>query len=94
MQARQFGPQVRPEPSTHIVKTKKSSVEAPDTENLSEDFLYPINCKWAIYNAGDRCVPRSRRFVEFTCQEALENARRKTPSMGISATTCRHQAES
>ena len=36
-----------------------------DTENLS------------IYNAGDRCGPRSERFVEVTCQEALENARRK-----------------
>ena len=30
-----------------------------------------------MYNAGDRCGPRSRRFVEVTCQEALENAGRK-----------------
>ena len=30
-----------------------------------------------MYNAGDRCGPRSRRFVEVTCQEALGNARRK-----------------
>ena len=65
MQARHFGPQLPREPSTHIVKTKKRSVEALDTENLP------------IYNAGDRCGPRSRRFVEVTCQEALENARRK-----------------
>ena len=30
-----------------------------------------------MYNAGDGCGPRSRRFVEVTCQEALGNARRK-----------------
>lgn len=65
VQARHFGPQLLPEPSTHIVKTKERSVEALDTENLF------------IYNAGDRCGLRSRRFVEVTCQEALENARRK-----------------
>ena len=65
VQAKHFGPQLPPESSTHIVKTKKRSVEALDTENLP------------IYNAGDRCGPRSRRFVEVTCQEALENARRK-----------------
>ena len=81
VQARHFGPQRPPEPSTHIVKTKKRSVEALDTENLP------------ICNAGDRCRPRSRRFVEVTCQEAVENARRKKPSMGLSATTCRRQAE-
>ena len=60
VQARHFGPHLPPEPSTHIVKTKKRSVEALDTED-----------------SGDRCGPRSRRFVEVTCQEALENARRK-----------------
>ena len=65
VQARHFGPQLPPDPSTQIVKTKKRSVEALDAENLP------------IYNAGERCGPRSRRFVEFTCQEALENARRK-----------------
>ena len=32
--ARHFGPQLLPEPSTHIFKTKKRSVEALDTENL------------------------------------------------------------
>ena len=31
VQARHFGPQLPPEPSTHIVKTKKRSVEALDT---------------------------------------------------------------
>ena len=62
MQARHLGPQLSPEPSTHKVKTKMRSVEALDTENLP------------IYKAGDRCGPRSRRFVEVTCQEALENA--------------------
>ena len=65
VQARHFRPQLPPEPSMHIVKTKKRSVEALDTENLP------------IYNAGDRCGPCSGRFVEVTCQEALENARRK-----------------
>ena len=77
VQARHFGPQLPPEPSTHIVKTKKRNVEALDTENLP------------IYNARDRCGPRSKSFVEVTCEEALENARRKKPSMGLSATTCR-----
>ena len=56
------------------VKTK--SVEALDAENLP------------IYNAGDRCGPRSRRFVEVTRQKALENAGRKKPFKGLSATTC------
>ena len=41
--ARHFGPQVPPEPSTQIVKTKKRSVEALDEENLP------------IYNVGGRC---------------------------------------
>lgn len=82
VKARHFGPQLPPEPSTHIVKTNTRSVEALDTENLP------------IYNAEDRCEPRSRRFVEVTCQEALENARRKKPPIGLSATTCRRQAES
>ena len=65
MQATHFGPQLPPESSTHVVKTKKRSVEALDAENLP------------IYNAGERCGPCSRRFVEVSCQEALENARRK-----------------
>ena len=65
MQATHFGPQLPQESSTHIVKTKKRSVEALDAEHLP------------IYNAGERCGPCSRRFVEVTCQEALENARRK-----------------
>jgi len=30
----------------------------------------------AIYNAEDSCGPRSRRFVEVTRQEAIENERR------------------
>ena len=65
VQATHFRPQLPPQSSTHIVKTKKRSVEALDAENLP------------IYNAGERCGPCSRRFVEVTCQEALENARRK-----------------
>ena len=73
MQARHFGPQLPPEPSMHKVKAKMRSVEALDTENLP------------IYNARDRCGPRSRRFVEVACQEALENAQ---------AGKCRHQEES
>jgi len=48
----------------------------------------------AIYNAGDRCGPRSRRFVEVTREETLENAQRKKPSMGLSATTSARRAES
>ena len=65
MQARHFGPQLPPEPSTQIVQTKKRSVEALDAENLP------------IYNAENGCGPRSRRFVEVTHQKAVENARRK-----------------
>ena len=34
VQARHFGPQLLPEPSTQIVQTKKRSVEALDAENL------------------------------------------------------------
>ena len=50
VQARHFGPQLPPEPSTQIVQTKKRRVEALDAENLP------------IYNAEDGCGPRSRRF--------------------------------
>ena len=78
VQARYFGPQLPSETSTHIVKTKKRSVEALDTENLP------------IYNSGDRCGPRSTRFVEVTCQETLENLRRKY----LLWWWCRRQAES
>ena len=65
LQARHFGPQLPPEPSTQIVQTKKRSVEALDTEKLP------------IYNAEVGYGPRSRRFVEVTRQKAPENARRK-----------------
>jgi len=65
VQARHFGPQLPLEPSTQIIQTKKRSVEALDAENLP------------IYNAEDGCGPRSRRFVDVTCQKALENARRE-----------------
>ena len=50
VQARHFGPQLPPDPSTQIVKTKKRSVEALDAEYLP------------IYSTGERCGPRSRRF--------------------------------
>ena len=65
VQARQFGPQLSSEPSTHIVKSKTRNVEAPDTENLP------------IYNAGGRCGPSTERFVAVTCQKAFRNTRRK-----------------
>jgi len=68
VQARHFGPQLPPEPSTQIVQTKKRSVEALGAENLP------------AYNAENGCGPRSRRFVEVTRQEALENGRRKNLS--------------
>jgi len=35
VQARHFGPQLSPEPSTQIVKTKKRIVEALDAEKLA-----------------------------------------------------------
>jgi len=66
VQARHFGLQLPPEPSTQIVQTKKRSVKALDAENRP------------IYNADDGCGPRSRRFVEVICQKDLENARRKS----------------
>ena len=37
-----------------------------------------VQKSFPIYNAGDRCGPRSRIFLEVTCQEALENVRIKT----------------
>jgi len=58
VKARHFGPQLPPEPSTQIVQTKKRRVEALDAENLP------------IYNAENGYVPRSRRFVDVTRQEA------------------------
>ena len=64
VRARHFGPQLPLEPSTQV-KNKARSVEALDAENLP------------IYNVEDGCCPRSRRFVEVTRQEVLENERRK-----------------
>ena len=51
MQAKHFSPQPPPEPSTQIVKTKKS-VETLDAENLP------------IYYTCELSSPRSKRYVE------------------------------
>ncbi|XP_020606380.1 uncharacterized protein LOC110045121 [Orbicella faveolata] len=66
VQARHFGPQLPPEPSTQIIQTKKRSVEALDAENLP------------IYYAEDGCGPRSRRFVEVTREKLLKTHEEKT----------------
>ncbi|KAK3746969.1 hypothetical protein QZH41_002521 [Actinostola sp. cb2023] len=65
VQARHFGPRVPTELSPVIAKSKQRSVEPLDVVNPP------------IYNAGERQGPQPRRYVEVTCQEALENARRK-----------------
>jgi len=66
VQARHFGPHPLPAQSPGITKSKQRSVEPLDVAALP------------IYNAGERQGPKPRTYVEVTCQEVLENARRKT----------------
>ena len=65
VQARHFGPQLPTELSPVIAKSKQRSVEPLSIGNLP------------IYNAGERQGPKPRKYVEVTCKEVLENARRK-----------------
>ncbi|CAH1248853.1 Hypp8457 [Branchiostoma lanceolatum] len=65
VQARHFGPPVYSEQSPGIPKSKRRSVEPLAVVNLP------------IYNSGERQGPKTRGYVDVTCQVALENARRR-----------------
>lgn len=65
VQARHFGPNLPPEPAIELTRTRKRSIDP-----LVQSEVPP-------YNAGDRCGPRARKFVEVTSAEMLANARKK-----------------
>ena len=65
LQARRFGPRLPSETSPEIVKRRQRSIEPTDVADLP------------IYNAGEHSGPAQRRYVDVSCEEALENARRK-----------------
>ena len=65
VQARQFGPNLPPAPGIEQARTRKRSI---DPSVISA--VHP-------YNAGDRCGPRARTFVEVTAEEILAEARKK-----------------
>ena len=82
VQARHFGPQPLIDQSPRITKGTRRSVEPLDVAALP------------IHNAGESQGPKPRRYVEVNYHEALENARRKKPFVGISAPTCTDEPES
>ena len=65
MQARRFGPRLPSETSPEIVKRSQRSVKPTDVADLP------------LYNAGEHSGPAQRRYVDVSCEEALENAWRK-----------------
>ena len=65
VQAVHFGPQLPPASVPAMVKSKKRSIDTVDDANLP------------IYNAGNRRGPPSRRYVEVTSTQILEDAWKK-----------------
>ena len=65
VQARHFGPNLHLYPGIEQARTRKRSID------LSVISAVPP------YNAGDRCGPRARTFVEVTAEEILAEARKK-----------------
>ena len=65
VQARHFGPNLPPAPGIEQARTRKRSI-------------YPsVISAVPQYNAGDRCSPRARTFVEVTAEEIVAEARKK-----------------
>ena len=65
VQARQFGPNLPPAPGIEQARTRKRSIDPSVISAVPP------------YNAGDRCGPRARTFVEVTAEEILAEARKK-----------------
>ena len=65
VQAVHFGPQLPPATVPAMVKSKKRSIDTVDDANLP------------IYKAGNRRAPPSRRYVEVTSTQILEDAWKK-----------------
>ena len=65
VQAVQFGPQLPPASVPAMVKSKKRSIDTVDDPNLS------------IYNAGNRRGTPSRRYVDVTSTQIMEDAWKK-----------------
>ena len=65
VQARHFGLSLPPEPKTNLSKTRKRGISS-----LVRTEIPP-------YNAGERCGPRSRAYVEMTHAQVTVDARRK-----------------
>lgn len=65
VQARHFGPNLPPRPRVELNKTRKRSIDSL------------VRTEMPPYNAGERCGPRPRAYVEVTHVQAMENARRK-----------------
>ena len=65
VQAVHFGPQLPPASVPAMVKSKKRSIDTVDDANLP------------IYNAGNRRGPPSRRYVEVTSTQIMEDAWKK-----------------
>ena len=67
IQARHFGRNLPPPPGIGQARTKKRSiVNVPSVISAVPP-----------YNAGDRCGPRARTFVEVNAEEILAEARKK-----------------
>ena len=64
-QARHFGPNLPPPPGIGQARTKERSIDPSVISAVPP------------YNAGDRCGPRARTFVEVNAEEILAEARKK-----------------
>ena len=65
VQARHFGPNLPPPPGIEQTRTRKRSIDP------AVSFVVPP------YNAGERCDPRVRAFVEVEAKEIWAESRKK-----------------
>ncbi|KAL9969089.1 hypothetical protein ACROYT_G021256 [Oculina patagonica] len=65
VQARHFGPQLPPLAVPEVARTRQRSVDSSTITEIP------------AYNAGERCNPRARSYVEVTSEQVIEHARKK-----------------
>ena len=65
VQARHFGPQLPPVAVPEVARTRQRSVDSSTITEIP------------AYNAGERCNPRARSYVEVTSEQVIEHARKK-----------------